>query len=147
MRRAAACALLAALACRARGPVDAAALARKECVAFEAAAEAPLGAALRRLDEVVARTNGAARLEAAQGALQEANTLREVLEARPAPAGLEYAWGEELTFANHAVDGLAVFTRSDGGREALERLRSVLARGRTHRDRGRAAIAESRRRS
>jgi hypothetical protein len=113
---------------------------RQEYAALAAASEAPLDASLRRFDETASAPDAAARLEAARRTLEEARKLRDLLEAGRQPAGLEYASGEELVYANHLVDGFAVFVQSDGGPAALETLRSVLTRGRIHRDRGRTAL-------
>ena len=115
-----------------------------EYAAFAATSEGPVDGSLRRFDEAVSAPDVAARLEAARRPLEEALKLRGILEARPAPAGLEYAAGEELVYANHLVAGLAIFVRSDGGPASVEALRSVLVRGRTHRDRGRAALKSER---
>lgn len=117
---------------------------RADYATLAAASEAPVDESLRRLDETAFAPHAAARLEAARRALEEARKLRDLLEARRPPAGLEYASGEELVYANHLVYGLAIFVQSDGGPAALETLRSVLARGRIHRDRGRSALQESR---
>jgi hypothetical protein len=132
-------AVLAAAACRVEGGGEGARSARKYA-ALEAASEAPLDESLRRFEETASAPDAAARLEAARRALEEARKLREVLETGRAPAGLEYASGEELVYANHLVDGLAAFVQSDGGPAALETLRSVLTRGFIHRDRGRSAL-------
>jgi hypothetical protein len=113
---------------------------RAEYATSAAAFEAPVDESLRRFDETASAPDAAARLEAARRALEEALKLRDTLEAGRPPAGLEYASGEELVYANHLVDGLAIFVQSDGGPASVDALRSVLDRGRSHRDRGRAAL-------
>ncbi len=131
--------LAAAAACRVDDGAESV-RARQEYAALAAASEAPLDESLRRFDETASAPDAAARLETARRALEEARRLRDLLEGRRPPAGLEYASGEELVYANHLVDGLAIFVQSDGGPSALETLRSVLTRGLIHRDRGRSDL-------
>ena len=135
--------LAAALACRVGDRGDGAG-SRAKYAERSAASEESLDESLRLLDETASVKDAAIRLEAARQALGEARTLRDLLEAGRPPAGLEYAGGEELVYVNHVVDGLAIFVHSNGGQAALEALRSILARGRIHRDCGRSALRSAR---
>ncbi len=117
---------------------------REEYAAVTSASEMPLEASLRRFDEAAAAPDVEARLLAAGKVLEEARRLRDTLESGRVPVGLEYAGGEELIYANHLVDGFDLFVRSDGGPAALDTLRSILGRGRIHRDRGLTALMSAR---
>jgi hemolysin III len=109
-------------------------------------AEKPLEAALADFDSAAARGDSVARLEAARRAFDAARSARDLLEAHAVSEELVPARWEELLFLNHVVPAFQAYLASGGGPPALENLRSILARGRSHQRRGREALFEAPRR-
>jgi hypothetical protein len=126
--------LVLALACRVETD------ARAEYLRAVTAAEAPLEAALRRLDRAFEGSDRSAAREAAREALAAATIARDSLEALRVPPTLAAALREELLFLNHVIPACRSFAAGDGGAAEIEKLRSILRRGRLHQRRGRDAL-------
>jgi len=127
-------------ACR-RGPEPAAGSGAGEAdMAWRTAvesAETPLDDALARFDRVASDPDPEIRRAAAREVLGAARDARERLERLNVPAELESAQREELVFLNHVVPAFREYEESPSRPGGLDRLASILARGRAHRNRAR----------
>jgi hypothetical protein len=103
------------------------------------AAEAELEESLRRFDEASTKTGLAALRGEAGRIVERARAARDAVERLDVPPSLTTTWREELLFLNHVIPAFQGFAAGAGGQADLERLRSILERGRTHQRRGRAA--------
>ena len=105
------------------------------------AAEAELEESLRRFDEASTKTGLAASRGEAGRIVERARAARDSVERLDVPPSLTAAWREELLFLNHVIPAFQDFAAGAGGQADLERLRSILERGRTHQRRGRDALS------
>jgi len=80
----------------------------------------------------------------ARRVLEAAREARDRLEAARVAERFGTARREELAFLNHLVPGFEAYLAGPGGPAALASLRSIVARGRRHREQSREALrAES----
>ena len=105
------------------------------------AAEAELEESLGRFDEASTKAGLAALRGEAGRIVERARAARDAVERLDVPASLTTTWREELLFLNHVIPAFQGFAAGAGGQADLERLRSILERGRTHQRRGRDALA------
>lgn len=94
--------------------------------------------ALDRLESALDGGLRARVADEARGGLRRARAERNFLEGLRPPPPLARSHEEELVFFNHLVLGLAEFLDAEDEPAARDRLRSVIRRGRAHRERGRA---------
>jgi hypothetical protein len=134
--------ILAASACQEKPPTPTDTSAR-DFLAFATQVESPLENALAEFDAASARRETPACLAAARRALEAARTARDQIEKYAVPEGLVAARREELTYLNHVVPGFQAFLAGDAGSTEIGKVRSILARGRSHQSRGRAALREA----
>lgn len=134
--------ILAASACQEKPPPPTDTSAR-DFLAFATQVEAPLENALAEFDAISARRETPACLAAARRALEAARTARNQIEKYAVPESLVAARREELTYLNHVVPGFQAFLAGDAGSAEIGKVRSILARGRSHQSRGRAALREA----
>ena len=135
--------LIAISVCGRRSTAPADSRAARAFLAFLTQSEAAFERALGDFGAASARADASGCLNAARRALEAARTARDRIEAYAAPEGLVPARREELTFLNHVVPGLQAFVQGAGGRAEIDKLRLILARGRTHQKRGRAWLWEA----
>jgi len=134
--------ILAASACQEKPPPPTDTSAR-DFLAFATQVEAPLENALTEFDAASARREAPACLTAGRRALEAARTARDQMEKHAVPEGLVAARREELTYLNHVVPAFQAFLAGDAGSAEIDKVRSILARGRSHQSRGRAALREA----
>jgi hypothetical protein len=65
------------------------------------------------------------------------------IEKYSVPEGLVAARREELTYLNHVVPGFQAFLAGDAGPAEIGKVRSIVARGRSHQSLARAALREA----
>ncbi|MGH9363666.1 MAG: hypothetical protein ACRD1B_00150 [Thermoanaerobaculia bacterium] len=104
------------------------------------AAEAELESALAQFEARSADPRLPAPRPEALRVVEKARAARDVLEGMHVPSKLTLAWREELLFLNHVIPAFGRFADGEGGPAALEDLRSILERGRTHQRRGRDSL-------
>ena len=121
-------------------PVDTSA---RDFLALATRVEAPLEDALAEFDTASARGDSPACLAAARRAIEAARTARDEIEKSAVPRSLVAARREELTYLNHVVPGFQAFLAGGAGTAEIGKVRSILARGRSHQSRGRAALREA----
>jgi hypothetical protein len=132
--------ILAAFACQEKPPPpDTSA---PDFLAFATQVEAPLENALAEFDAASARQETPACLAAARRVLETAHTARDQIEKYAVPESLVPARREELTYLNHVVPGFQTFLAGDAGSAEISKVRSILARGRSHQSLARAALRE-----
>jgi hypothetical protein len=134
--------LLTASACQEK-PLPSMDTTARDFLAFAAQIEAPLETALLEFDAAAVSRNPPACRAAARGALEAARTARDQIEKYAVPENLVAARREELTFLNHVVPGFQAFLAGDAGSAEISRVRSIVARGRSHQSLARAALRES----
>jgi len=134
--------ILAASACQEKPPPPTDTSAR-DFLAFATQVEASLENALAEFDAASVRRETPACLAAAWRALEAARMARDQIEKYTVPEGLVAARREELTYLNHIVPGFQAFLAGDAGSAEISKVRSILARGRSHQSRGRAALREA----
>lgn len=133
--------ILAASACQEKPPPpDTSA---RDFLAFATQVEAPLENALAEFDAASARRETPACLAAARRALQTARTARDQIEKYAVPESLVAARREELTYLNHVVPAFQAFLPGDAGAAEISKVRSILARGRSHQSLARAALRKA----
>jgi hypothetical protein len=134
--------ILAASACREKPPPPIATSAR-DFFAFATQIEAPLEQALLEFDAASARRDSPACRAAAGPAIEAAQAARDQIEKYSVPEGLVAARREELTYLNHVVPGFQAFLAGDAGPAEIGKVRSIVARGRSHQSLARAAPREA----
>jgi hypothetical protein len=134
--------LLSASACREEPapPVDTSA---GDFLAFATRIEAPLDVALVEFDAASARRDSPDCRAAARRAVEVARTARDQIEKYAVPEGLAASRREELTYLNHVVPGFQAFLAGDAGPAGIDKVRSILVRGRAHQSRARAALRQT----
>jgi hypothetical protein len=131
--------ILAASACQEKQP-PAIETSARDFLAFATRIEAPLEDALAEFDAASARRDSPACRAAARRAVETARAARDQIEKFAVPEGLAAARREELTYLNHVVPGFQAFLAGDAGPAEIDKVRSILVRGRAHQSRARAAL-------
>lgn len=135
--------LLTVPACGGRSAAAPDSRAARAFLVFLTRSENPFQRALEDFGAASTRQDALGSRDAARRALEAARAARDQIEAYAVPEGLVPARREELTFLNHVIPGFQAFVEGDMGRAEIDRLRSILARGRTHQKRGRAWLWEA----
>jgi hypothetical protein len=131
--------LLAASACR-EEPAPPGDTVAGNFLAFATRIEAPLEDALAEFDAASARRDSPACRAAARRAVDAARTARDQIEKSAVPERLVAARREEMTYLNHVVPGFQAYLAGDAGPAEIDKVRSILVRGRAHQSRAREAL-------
>ena len=134
--------LLAASACQEQPlpPIDTTA---RDFLALATQAESPLEEALVEFNTASALRDSKACRAAARRALEAALSARDQIEKHAVPEALVAARREELTYLNHVVVGCQAFLAGDASSGEINKVRSIIVRGRSHQSLGRAALQEA----
>jgi hypothetical protein len=136
--------LLTASACHeALAPAPSMETNARDFLALATQVEAPLEDALADFDTASARRDSPACRAAARRAVEAARAARDQIEKSAVSEGLVAARREELTYLNHVVPGFQSFLEGDAGSAEIGKVRSILARGRSHQSRARAALRDA----
>jgi hypothetical protein len=133
--------ILAASACQEKPPQPD--ISARNFLAFATQVEAPLENALAEFDAASARREAAACRASARRALEAALSARDQIEKYAVPEALVPARREELTYLNHIVAGCQAFVAGDASSGEIDKVRSIIVRGRSHQSLARAALREA----
>jgi hypothetical protein len=134
--------LLAASACQDTPlpPIDTSA---RDFVALATQVEGPVEEAIVEFNTASARRDSPACRAAARRALEAALAARDQIEKYAVPEALVAPRREELTYLNHIVAGCQAFLAGDAGSGEIDKVRSIIVRGRSHQSLARAALREA----